>query len=64
MIPLSDAQLVAAVAAVDTELAARLRARLQLLRLAGALTRPPPHPVLLAFVRRANARLIRHDLIQ
>lgn len=61
------AQLAAAVADLDAEIAARLVARRRLLELARQLAGQAPAPPPLfywGFIHRANARMIRRDLIQ
>lgn len=63
----SAAQLAAALAELDAEIAARLVARRRLLelarQLAGQAPAPPP-PFYWGSVDRPRARQIRHDLIQ
>lgn len=61
-----QAQLAAAVADLDAEIAARLVARRRLLELARQLAghSPAPPPFYWDSVNRANARQIRRDLIQ
>jgi hypothetical protein len=64
--PQTDAELVAAVAALDARVAVQVRARLRLLRLERVLlashTVPLPAPGFWQSLHRAAARLVRHDL--
>jgi len=64
--PSIAAQLAAAVAEMDSEIAARLVARRRLIELARQMSGHAPAPPLFywGFVDRATARQIRHDLIQ
>ncbi len=63
--PPTAVQLAAAVAELDSEIAARLVARRRLLELAHSLAGQAPAPPLFywGFLRWANARPIRRDLI-
>ncbi len=62
--PLTAVQLAAAVAELDSQIAAQLLARRRLLELARLMSGQAPAPPWCGTADLATARQIRHDLIQ